>query len=369
LRRAALPRRAGAVATVGGLLTTLLAITGPPAVAAPVTITDYAQAAGVAAELGDTRNAGVYYNDSGQLVVAVTDQAAADTVTNAGGVAEIVTYSTAFLESVHTTLDARIAAVDPIPGTTWGADPSTNQVVVEIDSTVQGADLARLQETIAGYGDAVRLERLNGVLKPNASMPGGVGIKENNVSGGRICTAGFNVQNTNGTKYMITAGHCVVGGKYWWERLHNGEYLGKMTTFDYGGKDYAVVRYLSSAVSPYGILIVGGREHQITGSRYARDGEPVKRVGTTSSDLVGEVLDPSVTVTWDDGTVLTEMIKTSLCSLDGDSGGPLFRDGNALGILSGGLDGPSTCNSGVSSDRSYYTQVEWILDRHNLKVY
>jgi hypothetical protein len=29
-------------------------------------------------------------------------------------------------------------------------------------------------------------------------MPGGVGIRENNVGNGRVCTAGFNVQDTNG---------------------------------------------------------------------------------------------------------------------------------------------------------------------------
>lgn len=369
MRRAALPRRAGAIVTAGTLLTALLAIPSPPAVAAPVPITDYARAAGVAAELGDDRNGGVYYDDSGQLVIAVTDRAATDAVTAAGGVAEVVTYSTAFLESIHTALDERIAAVDPIPGTSWGADPSTNKVVVEIDSTVQGADLARLQQAIAGYGDAVRVERLDGVLRSNASMPGGVGIRENNVSNGRLCTAGFNVQNSAGTKYMLTAGHCVVGGKYWWERYYNGEYLGKMTTFDYGGKDYAVIQYLNSAVSPYGVVIVNGQEQQITDSRYAYDGEPVKRVGTSSSDLVGAVLDPSITVTTNDGAVLTGMIKTSLCSIPGDSGGPLFRGSTALGILQGSVDGSSTCNSGVSSDRSYYTPVQWILNKHSLKVY
>jgi streptogrisin D len=59
----------------------------------------------------------------------------------------------------------------------------------------------------------------------------------------------------------------------------------------------------------------------------------------------------------------------SLCSVNGDSGGPLFQGDIALGILQGSTDSSSICNSGVSNDRSFYTPVQWVLDKHNLEVY
>jgi streptogrisin D len=365
LRRSALFRHAGAIVVAAGLPAAFLAVSGPPAAAAP--IADYAEAASVVADLGEQRTGGVYYDENGALVITVTDRAAADTVTRAGGTPRLVTYSAAALQSVHTALDERIAAIDPISGSSWGVDPSTNTVVVEVDSTVQGADLARLRAALADYGDAVRLDRIDGVLKTKGSMPGGVGIHENNASGGRICTGGFNAADSSGARYLITAGHCVIGGKYWWERYYGGEYLGKAVHHRFGGKDFAVIKYLNSNVTAPGIVKVNGSDQQITTSRYAYDGEPVKRVGTSSSDLVGEVLVPSTTVTID-GVVLTDMIKTSLCALGGDSGGPLFRGTTALGVLSGGTD-ETVCNSGVSNRRNYFTPVQYVLSEHNLHVF
>jgi hypothetical protein len=190
----------------------------------------------------------------------------------------------------------------------------------------------RLRAAVADYGDAARLDRIDGVLRTKGSMPGGVGIHENNTSGGRICTGGFNAAD-----------------------------------LQFGRKDFAVIKYLNGDVSAPGVVIVNGQDQQITTSRYAQDGEPVKRVGTSSSDLVGEVLVPSTTVTID-RVALTGMIKTSLCALGGDSGGPMFRGTTALGVLSGGTD-ETVCNSGASDRRNYFTPVQWVLGQYDLHVY
>ncbi|MEU3862588.1 hypothetical protein AB0F03_35600 [Streptomyces sp. NPDC028722] len=84
-------------AAVGGVftLTTLTA-----AQAAPAPLTDPAKAVAIADRLGNKRTAGVYYRDE-RLVVAVTDQAAAETVRSAGAVAEVVPHSTAELNSAN----------------------------------------------------------------------------------------------------------------------------------------------------------------------------------------------------------------------------------------------------------------------------
>lgn len=354
---------------VGGLLA---ALASPTATADPAPITDAARARALAAEIGDDRTGGVYRNGAGQLVVAVTDEAAAQAVRAEGGVAEIVKYSTAALTSVHAALDRRIAAVDPIPNTTWGVDPSTNRVTVEVFDGVSSADEKRLMGVVAGYGDAVRITRLSGTIRPTAyESIGGIGIKSKD--GFSSCTLGFNVRNSSGQKYFVTAGHCAAtDADLWWNREHGGVYLGKRIWFDYGGvdKDYAVMEYRNNDVVAYGAVRAFGVDYEITGSRYPNDGESAKRSGAVSSDLVGSVLSPSVTVTYTDGTILKNMIKTSHCSVDGDSGGPLWTGTQALGITSGSNtpDG-ATCNSTVSEYRSYFQPVHWVLAHHGLSAF
>ncbi|MBB6417875.1 S1 family peptidase [Streptomyces sp. AK010] len=318
--------RAGILGTVGGLLAVLMA---PSAHAAPAPLTDPARAAAVAAKLGDNRTAGVYYKN-GQLVVAVTDQAAAASVRSAGGTAEIVRHSAAQLDSIHSELD-QLAG---IPNTSWGVDPSSNQVTVKIYAGVSAADRARIERVAADQGDAVRIESRSGKLERTAyTMRGGLGI----VSDDWLCTAGFNVQNSSGEKFMLTAGHCMVGGNYTWYRYSGNIKLGTMVDWEYEPGDWAIIDYTNPDVTPYGtVQYKDGSEGQITNSRWVSDGEKVKRVGTVSQDLDGMVLEPSTTVNYTDGATLYNMIETSLCVRHGDSGGPMFTGTTALGINSGG---------------------------------
>ncbi|MCX4700440.1 S1 family peptidase [Streptomyces sp. NBC_01373] len=338
----------------------------------PAPISDPAQARALAAKVGDDRTGGVYYGDAGQLVVAVTDEATARAVRAEGGVAEIVKYSTAALTSVHATLDQRIAEADPIPNTSWGVDPSTNQVTVEIFDGVSAADEKRLMDLVAGYGDAVRVEKLTGTIRPTAyESIGGIGIVSK--EGGSGCTLGFNVRDSSGQKYFVTAGHCAdTTADLWWNRENGNHYLGKRIWFDYGGidKDYAVMDYRNDEIVAYGAVRAAGTEYEITDSRYPNAGESAKRAGAVSSDLVGEVLSPSETVTYSDGTVLKNMIETSHCALPGDSGGPLWTGTQALGITSATTTPSSaSCNSAQSQYRTYFQPVHWVLAHHGLSAF
>ncbi|MFI9816795.1 S1 family peptidase [Saccharothrix variisporea] len=370
--RSRVPRRLGTVVVATGLVLASL-LTGPAAQAEPVSDPDRAAAlaadaaadaaAQVVAELGDTRTAGVYQDDDGRVVVGVTDEAAAQAVRDAGGTPQLVANSTAALTAIHAEFD-QLAG---IANTSWGVDPSTNKVSVEIHEGVSAADEARLVTVAARHGGAVSVEHLPGKIEFTAyDMRGGVGI----TSGSRLCTAGFNVQNSSGKKYMITAGHCMIGGYYEWNRYSGNIPLGRMSSFNNEPGDWAVVEYRASNVSPLGMIQYrDGSAHQITGSRWVRDGEGVKRTGTSSQDFVGKVLDPSVTVNYDGGVTLYKMIKTSLCSIKGDSGGPLFSGETALGIASGSDHPTSTCNDGVSTHRSYYQPLQAVLIDKGLRVY
>ncbi|GAP47141.1 S1 family peptidase [Streptomyces azureus] len=352
----------GIAAAVGGLLTVLVS---PGAHAAPTALTDPAKAAAVASELGDDRSAGVYYKD-GRLVVGVTDEAAARSVRSAGGTAEVVTHSANELDAIHAELD-RLAG---IPNTSWGVDPSSNQVSVKIYDGVSTADRARLERVATVHGDAVRVERRSGKLEPAAyDMRGGVGI----FSDDWLCSSAFNVQNDSGEKFMLTAGHCTIGQNFTWYRYSGNVKLGTVTAWSYEPGDWAVVDYTNADVSPLGMVQYrDGTSSQITASRWVSDGEKVKRVGTTSQDLDGIVLQPSTTVNYpDEGVTLYNMVETSLCSKDGDSGGALFTGTTALGINSGGNYLDYACgNTDAQADRvSYYHPVQDVLLKKDLKVF
>ncbi|MGW2425937.1 S1 family peptidase [Streptomyces sp. NPDC001709] len=207
-----------------------------------------------------------------------------------------------------------------------------------------------------------------------------MGITSEYTSGGTdwitTCTAGFNVQNASGKKYMLTAGHCMGDGAVTWHRRSGDIPLGRATDWVYGNdtnqSDYGVVEYTNSNVTPYGtIQYKDGSEGQISRAASAFDGEKVKRVGTMSQDLVGMVLATDATVTYTDGTTLHHMIEASNCSVHGDSGGPLFSDEMALGILSGGsyADQPCGDSDGQADRSSFYEPVYKVLSWEGLKIY
>ncbi|WP_043236303.1 S1 family peptidase [Streptomyces violaceusniger] len=358
---------------VGGLLT-LTTLTA--AQAAPAPLTDPAKAAAIVDQLGNKRTAGIYYRNE-RLVVAVTDQAAAETVQSAGAVAEVVLHSTTELSSAKAKLDQ----LEGVPNTAWSIDQTSNRVNVQIYDGVSDADRSRIEKAVSGYGDAVDITEHSSKIESTAyAMRGGLGITSECTSGGSgwitTCTAGFNVQNASGKKYMLTAGHCMEDGAVTWHRRTGDIPLGRATDWVFGNgtdqSDYGVVGYSNSNVTPYGtIQYKDGSEGQISRSASAFEGEKVKRVGTMSQDLVGMVLATDVTVTYTDGITLRHMIEVSNCSVHGDSGGPLFSDETALGILSGGSYVDEPCgDSDPQADRSsFYEPVYKVLLWEGLKIY
>jgi streptogrisin D len=357
---------------VGGLLAALVS---PAAEAAPALLTDPAKAAALATKLGDERTAGVFFKE-GRLTVAVTDEAAADSVRSAGGTARVVAHSAAELDSIRAELD-RLAG---IPNTSWGVDPSSNQVSVGIYEGVSAADRARVKRIAAAHGDAVRVEQRSGKLERSAEvMVGGIGIAWEQDTR-HYCSSGFNVaaddgDTSTGERFLLTAGHCMQGGRYDWVRRSNNVKLGQVRTgsdWDYEPGDWAIIKYTNPNVAAHGVIQhKDGTQSQITGSRWAVDGEKVKRVGSTSQDLDGIVLKPSVTTTYTDGVTLHNMIETSLCNMGGDSGGAMFTGTTALGITSGGnyLDQPCSDTDAQSDRATWYQPVQRVLIDHNLAVY
>jgi streptogrisin D len=92
---------------------------------------------------------------------------------------------------------------------------------------------------------------------------------------------------------------------------------------------------------------------RITASGDPVVGQKVFRSGSTSGLREGEVTALGATVNYPEGTV-TGLIQTTVCAEPGDSGGPLFSEGIALGVTSGGS---GDCRSGGTTFFQPVTQA------------
>ena len=329
LTRSPSRRAAVTVAAIGLLLGTLIAPS--PAYPAPGSL-DPDGAMALSEQLG-ARSAGAYIDSgSGKTVITVTDTAAARTVSAAGAIPRLVTRSSAELARVTADLDSTA----PISGTAWAVDPMTNQVVVSMDSTVTGANLARLQSTVARLGDAVRLERIPGTL--SILLNGGRPI----YGGGFRCSLGFNVRSGN-TYYFLTAGHCTNGASSWYTDSGRTNRIGPRTGTSFPGNDYGIVRFDNPNVThPGSVNLYNGSSQNITTAGNAFVGQSVRRSGSTTGVHGGTVTALNATANYPQGRV-TGLIRTSVCAEPGDSGGALFAGTTALGLTSGGS---GNCSSG-----------------------
>jgi streptogrisin D len=330
-------RRAMVVATTAGLVIGGLA--GAPAQAAY----DIYAAASLAETLDDTQSAGSFV-EGGRVIVAVTNEAAAAQIRAKGGEARIVKNSIATLNAVVTDLDPHVV------GTAWSVDPSTNQVVVDIDETVTGEKLATVQAAVAKAGGTARIEKMNGVLSRHIS--GGHAI----LTGGSRCSLGFNVRSGN-TYYFITAGHCTNIGTTW--RDSAGATLGTRTGTSFPTNDYGIVRYNTSYTNHPGNVASG---QDITSAGNAVVGQAVRRHGSTTGNRGGSVTGLNATVNYAQGSVF-QMIRTNVCAQPGDSGGSMYAGTVALGLTSGGS---GNCTTGGTT---FFQPVPEVLSRYGVSVY
>jgi streptogrisin D len=332
------------------------------AVAAFALAAGSAQAAGLSAAkaqalsdaLGD-QAAGTYF-DAAQdaVIVDVTDDAAAKRVEKAGGVARRVKHSGAELARVKEKID--VAA--NVPGMAWAIDPVENKVVISLDDSVDAAEVQHVEDGVAADGDAVRIERVSGTYSP--MLAGGDAI----YGATARCSLGFNVRNSAGARYFLTAGHCTNIAASWYANSAHTSLLGNMAGSSFPGNDYGLVAYnATAAASATGdVDLYNGTRQDITSARPAVVGEAVRRSGSTTRVHGGTVVATNATVSYPQGTV-TGLIRTTVCAEPGDSGGALFAGTAALGLTSGGS---GNCTSGGTT---FFQPVTEPLAVYGLSVY
>ncbi|WP_406301930.1 S1 family peptidase [Streptomyces sp. NBC_00885] len=301
--------------------------------------------------LDDDNSAGSYLDAAtGELVVTVTDSAAAEAVNAAGARAKLVERSTAELQAAINTLETQAK----ITGTSWGIDPSTNQIAVEADQSVSVAAMAQLRKVGAGLGAAVRITRVPGVFKKEVS--GGDAI----YGGGYRCSAAFNV--ARGTaRYFLTAGHCT-NLAYSWSATSGGAPIGVRTGTSFPTNDYGIVRYLPGPQPAGRVNLYNGTYQDIVTSADAIVGQAIRKSGSTTHVTSGRVTAVNVTVNYPEGPVY-QMVRTTVCSAAGDSGGAHFAGSVALGIHSGSSGCSGTNGSAI------FQPVREALSVYGVNVY
>ncbi|MEV6112779.1 S1 family peptidase [Streptomyces sp. NPDC052109] len=354
-------RRVTRLAAVGGLLLggamvaqAAMASETPPAATRTLASATGAGGTGsrLVARLGTARTAGDWIGADGRPVVAVTDQAAAREVRRAGAQAKLVPHSMDELKSAT----AALRSAPRVAGTAWAVDYRTNRVVVSADSTVSAGDWSRMSRVAARIGGFVRMERAKGTFTTRLN-----GAQPILSTGGR-CSAGFNVTNGQ-SDFILTAGHCGPAGSTWFADNQGDQQLGRTVSSTFPGNDFSLVQYASGKAGDGAdvVAIGGGNGVRITGVADAAVGQRVFRSGSTSGLHDGTVTALNATVNYPEGTV-TGLIQTDVCAEPGDSGGPLFSDGIALGVTSGGS---GDCTAGGTT---FFQPVTRALAALNVKL-
>ncbi|MEU4096695.1 S1 family peptidase, partial [Streptomyces sp. NPDC026673] len=279
----------------------------------------------LAARLGDARTAGSWVDREGRPVVAVTDEDTAAEVGRTGARAKVVRYSMRDLK----TAAGELREAPRVPGTAWSVDPVSNEVVVLADTTVSADEWARLRSVAQDIGGQVRMERTEAAFTTRTAGAAPI------LTRGSRCSAGFNV--TNGTTdFILTAGHCGPPGTSWFADNQGRKPVGTTVSTSFPGGDFSLVQYQNDASDHSSVVeIGGGRAVRITSAADPFVGQEVFRSGSTSGLHSGQVTGLNATVNYPEGTV-SGLIQTSVCAEPGDSGGPLFAQGLALGVTSGG---------------------------------
>ncbi|MEY9490597.1 streptogrisin D [Streptomyces calvus] len=359
--RRRLVRRVTRLAAVGGLLVgaTMVthAVADEPRVPRSVTYSTAGEAAagpaaGLVSRLGTSRTAGSWVGADGATVVAVTDEAAAAEVRRAGAEPRRVRHSMDDLKSATRTL----RSAPRVPGTAWALDYRGNEVVVRGDSTVSARDWSELTEVAHGIGTFVRMERTGGTFTTRIN-----GARTILSAAGR-CSAGFNV--TDGRRdFVLTAGHCGPEGSVWFADAAARQEVGTTVRGSFPGDDYSLIAYAEGrAGEGAGVVAVGGGKGvRITGVADPKVGQRVFRSGSTSGLRDGVVTALDATVNYPEGTV-SGLVESDVCAEPGDSGGPMFSEGIALGVTSGGN---GDCRRGGTT---YFQPVTEALTRLGVRL-
>lgn len=298
--------------------------------------------------------AGAWLTDGAdQLMVAVTDEAAAARVRAAGAEPRIVARSESQLDALKTTLDRRAElAADAVSG--WYTDVATNTVVLVAPSWAESA--ARDFASSSGLpAEAVRVVASDESPRLLFDVQGGDSYFIDVVA---RCSIGFSVEGG-----FVTAGHCALAGTT--TTGSNGEAQGQFRAVSFPGvgaggpDDWAVVAVNGDWTPQPVVTDFAGNLFPVAGSDEAPVGASVCKHGSTTGVTCGVIQAKNATVNYPEGTV-TGLTQTDVCAEPGDSGGSWLSGDQAQGVTSGGS---GDCTTGGTT---FFQPVNEILEANDL---
>ncbi|MEI7033319.1 S1 family peptidase [Streptomyces pratensis] len=309
------------------------------------------QRSGTAAE-------GAFFDASGTLTVNATSAADKARIQQAGLDARVPARGQSELDAVKAKLDALAAKRAPSGVVAWSVDLASDKVTVKVNDDRGAAAKAFLAEA-AKHGSAVKVERQQEKLAPQAAIYPGSKMTINNTSG--WCSVGYGARDRSGNQYLVTAGHCVANLP---TLRFDGTAFAKGVKTRYALGTRSVDMGIASVNYGHSITTTVGAWGQasnvaVRGSSRAASGAALCKSGATTGWTCGAVGSYNVSVTYVDpsggpDTVVTGLATSSVCTEGGDSGGAYISGNQAQGMTSGGPLN-QRC-SGVNSRGSSYFQ-------------
>jgi streptogrisin C len=308
-------------------------------------------------DLGTAQSGGAYIDKAGELVVTVTDHAAARQVNASGATSRQVAYSSAQLDDVKRTLDrfAKRSGAGAVQG--WFVDVRSNNVVVTAAKGASNAATAQFLDKARSFGDRVAINRTAADAVP-AALYGGQQV---NMSNGFVCSNGFNAQTSSGQSILLTAGHCAEGNPTF---SRNGVTIGATRGYSFPGNDYASVNINDPGYwAPQAAVdMYNGSARVVSGYSSAPVGSSLCKSGRTTGWTCGTIEAYNQTVNYGGGDIVSGLVRHSACVEQGDSGGSNMSGNLAQGLSSGGQlynsGGGLVCGEKVGQPNvSYYQPV------------
>ncbi|MEV8374132.1 S1 family peptidase [Kribbella sp. NPDC056861] len=289
------------------------------------------QAQALEGKLG-TRAIGSYLDDTGALVVSVSDAATADLVRQAGAIPKLVQYTAAQLFAVKAQLDDLATGSSAGRVKSWYVDPISGTVVVTAPRGTNDAISKRFLRKAKANGGKVTLRRSAGIASTTDEQFGLLGGYQVDKNTGYTCSLGFNAQTSDGSRIFLTAGHCTAGKPSF---SRNGYVIGNTRSSSFPGNDFGTVSVIEGWDQQGRVERWGADDVQIRGEADAMVGAELCKSGKSTGWSCGRIVARNVTVNYGNNKVVRGLFQHTACVEAGDSGGANMTGDYAQGITSG----------------------------------
>jgi streptogrisin C len=280
----------------------------------------------------DSGVVGSYYDQSGALVVAVSDLATARLVRQVGAIPRLVRFTAHQLNAVQAQLDHLAEGSSAGKVRSWYVDPISGTVVVSVPTGARDLVTQRFLARAEQNGDRVTIRRVAGKVTTTAddfSLRGGVQVDKNT---GYVCSLGFNARTRKGNRIFLTAGHCTAGKPSF---SRNGYVLGNTYTSSFPGNDFGSVGVIEGWDQQGYVEGWGSGNVAVKGLADATVGSTLCKSGKSTGWTCGRIVARDVTVNYGSNRVVKGLFEHTACVEAGDSGGANMTGNYAQGITSG----------------------------------